>query len=651
MGLLTRLTRGCLRIGGRRWPAEVRDDLTQEWLAELAALEREDRSAWRRLTFAVSLAASPVAYDEHGLPSRRWEWWRGPGPVLRASVGLLLAGGFGVGLAMLLQSLLFDLLSDLEIRYLPLLAAALAAALTSVYAAVVGRWLGGGAAVSTRGAGVWRRAGLAVGVLGVVLVGWQGGREAAITHYGAVGFATMILAWVLVTFAVVVVAAGRDAAGQTRWSWGVAGAGALLASVLAPVVAAPMTALGDGPVRWQIALIACRLLPSTVCAVSFGWAASRPRPAGAAEAGATVAPSAGAVVSAAGERSPLDGEVRTWRLTTTQVAVAVAAAGAAVLWAIGLVVLQPLSEPLAGSEGQNNTYWARELRWDAIVAVVLAVVVCARARRRATAEALLGGLVWLAVDIALDRAELSNGTVPLAVVAAVVALAGCYRGVTSRGTAHRAGLLVAAAVAAVLSSMSLLTESPTDTEPALNPGSAGASCVLALIAVGAAFSVAPRVSRIRYLVGCLGGAVAAATPWLLRHTYPKPGPERLLLGLGLTVLLVVCVAIVAWRRPEKPRQWLWYPAVAAAAALVFPLVFIPAVLALAYLHVGDVFTALAGNPPINVSDSDIIGTMPAVLAGIALGGLLALGETRRSRPVEVKMTKDVRPAETSLTAR
>ncbi|GIH15221.1 hypothetical protein [Rugosimonospora africana] len=658
MGILTRLTRGCLRLGVRRWPAELRDGLAQEWLAELAALEREPGNAWRRLTFAVSLAASPLTYDEHGLPSSRGEWWRAPGPVLRASLGLLLAGGFSLGFWLTAQMLLNSLLLDHraiheESSYLriALIVAALAAALTSAYAAVAGWWLGGRAGASARGAGIWRRAGLAVGILGAVLiVAWQGGSEEAFAGVRRGGFATTILAWALVTFAVVVVACRRVAAGQTRRSWGVAAAGALLASVLAPVAAAPFGAFGGGEGRWQIALIACRLLPLTVCAVSFGWAAARPRLAGATATGPTVVPSVGAVAavdfiaavdsldsldSVAGELSALDGEVRTRRLTTTQVAVTVAAAGAAVLWAIGLVLLQPMSEPAAGSMGGNNTYWARELRWDAIVAVVLAVVVCARARRRATAEALLGGLVWLAADVAFDRAELSHGGISLAAVAAGVAVVGCYRGMTGRGTRHRAGLLVVAAVGTVLSGVSLLTESPTDTEPALNLGSAGASCALGLIAIGAAFSAAPRLSRIRYSICCLGGAVAVAMPWLLRDWYPKPTSARMPLGLGFTALLAICVAVVAWRRPEKPSQWLRYPAVAAGTLLVFPVVFTPAVIALMLINVGGVFTALAGNPPINSADEDVILMMPAVLAGVVLGGLLVIGESGRNRPVEL----------------
>ncbi|SCE88279.1 hypothetical protein GA0074695_1861 [Micromonospora viridifaciens] len=52
-----RLAGFLLRSAVRRWPAELRDELSREWQAELHVLaERGER--WRMLTFAASLAAS-----------------------------------------------------------------------------------------------------------------------------------------------------------------------------------------------------------------------------------------------------------------------------------------------------------------------------------------------------------------------------------------------------------------------------------------------------------------------------------------------------------------------------------------------------------------------------------------------------------------
>jgi hypothetical protein len=76
-------------------------------------------------------------------------------------------------------------------------------------------------------------------------------------------------------------------------------------------------------------------------------------------------------------------------------------AGAA-LWAYGIAVLQPLCEP--GSPfweyAENNSYWARDVRWAAILAVsaVLASVV------RSPAAAAIG-VTWLGADLALDRID------------------------------------------------------------------------------------------------------------------------------------------------------------------------------------------------------------------------------------------------------
>jgi hypothetical protein len=93
-----------------------------------------------------------------------------------------------------------------------------------------------------------------------------------------------------------------------------------------------------------------------------------------------------------------------------------------------------------------------------------------------------------------------------------------------------------------------------------------------------------------------------------------------------TVLLVLFAAAVAWRRPASAWQWLRVPAVAAAALAVFPLVYLPTVIALIMIPVGAVMTALAGNPPINGADEDLIGMMPALAAGTVLGLLLAHAE-------------------------
>jgi hypothetical protein len=64
-GLADRLARAGVAAAARRWPADLSETMRDEWLAELAALDRPGPggSAYRKLTFAVSLLLSP-AVDE-----------------------------------------------------------------------------------------------------------------------------------------------------------------------------------------------------------------------------------------------------------------------------------------------------------------------------------------------------------------------------------------------------------------------------------------------------------------------------------------------------------------------------------------------------------------------------------------------------------
>lgn len=71
-----RVARGLLAAAARRWPADIRDDLTQEWHAELNSLG----PATRKLAFAASLALSPAVEeaDEEPVtwPQRTAAWAR-----------------------------------------------------------------------------------------------------------------------------------------------------------------------------------------------------------------------------------------------------------------------------------------------------------------------------------------------------------------------------------------------------------------------------------------------------------------------------------------------------------------------------------------------------------------------------------------------
>jgi hypothetical protein len=98
MSILSGFTGACVRLAVERWPAEMRDDLAREWLAELAELahDREIGSvarAWRQLTYAASLACSPAVEPENAAP----RVWREELPSFgRAGQQLLLVGGLAV---------------------------------------------------------------------------------------------------------------------------------------------------------------------------------------------------------------------------------------------------------------------------------------------------------------------------------------------------------------------------------------------------------------------------------------------------------------------------------------------------------------------------------------------------------------------------
>ncbi|MEV0902317.1 hypothetical protein [Actinoplanes sp. NPDC049802] len=306
-----------------------------------------------------------------------------------------------------------------------------------------------------------------------------------------------------------------------------------------------------------------------------------------------------------------------WLATAERLVLLPLAALSAMAWAIGVTVLQPLSEPTGPHAiGENNTYWARELRFGALIAVILVLIVVARADRRATRAVCLGGLLWLAADLGLDRIDQASGTVPLAAGAALVAVAGCAVAWALPGTPRPATLLTVGAVAAVASGLVTLTESPTDTETALHVGSAAVAFLLALVAV-AAGAAAGTLRGFRAATTVAAGVVLAAAPPLLRHLSPQPSAGRVLGVFAFTALLVAVVA-------ELARGGGDYPLVGAAviAAVVLPVMWMPLMLASIMLRLGTPFTVLAANPPVNAADEDIVLVLLALPIGLVLGRVL-----------------------------
>jgi hypothetical protein len=311
---------------------------------------------------------------------------------------------------------------------------------------------------------------------------------------------------------------------------------------------------------------------------------------------------------------------------------------ATALWLVNLVAWQPGTERVESAE--NNTYWARDLRWATITAAVVGVVWAVRGARRRSALAAAGGVGWLVVDALLDRLDVGTafgwaaGTVTL--LAAVAA--GRHRSVPDPAraapTPGRGSLLVAACVAASLAPAAAATESPTDTETALTAGSVASAVLLVVAAFGAALAAssgtdvvaAPGARRRRAVAAVLLAVAAIGLVVAVRVV----GPTHAMLPAWLLgVEALTGVWVVGRVRPMAGAA----ARGVALAALAFTLA-LPALETVAFLMLGyttpiaAAFTALAGNPPVNSSDTDAVLSVPAAVAGLVIGVAVAARELR-----------------------
>ncbi|MET8230276.1 hypothetical protein ABZS77_06305 [Micromonospora sp. NPDC005298] len=321
-------------------------------------------------------------------------------------------------------------------------------------------------------------------------------------------------------------------------------------------------------------------------------------------------------------------------------------ATAVVLWAFGVTVLQPLTEPIGPWSERllgNNAYWARDLRFMAIMAVAVGLVLAGRGQVRWSRWAVLLGGCWVAADVAIDRLD------PVGVRATVLlAVGGCAvlgalaatlswlehrapsaveRGAPStveRGApeaAERKTLTGAACVAGVLTLVAAGIESPTDREPELNQGALATAALLVILAVGAALAAAPARTRAR--VGLAAGLAVAALVGVGLVRAVAPG-TRLLSEVALGAVLLTGITLLAWDWPGGRPIWRHH-ALAALAASLGPVAFllVTAISTTMLLPIGAPFTALAGNIPINAADSDLLVSLCGLLSGLAMALLLA----------------------------
>ncbi|MER7442336.1 hypothetical protein [Micromonospora avicenniae] len=318
---------------------------------------------------------------------------------------------------------------------------------------------------------------------------------------------------------------------------------------------------------------------------------------------------------------------------------------AAALWAVNMTVLQPLTEPVGPwpeALPGNNAYWARDLRFATVVAVVLGLLLAGRGDGYWARPAVLLGGVWIAADVAVDRAD-PTGTGPTVLLAAagcaVVAAFACSAALAVRrrrdaaqAGVHRRTLTGAACVAAAVTLVSAGIESPTDREPELHPAAFGTATLLLVLAVSCALTAAPAPSRARGWLALAVGAVSVLGVLFVRATSPGGGllPYSLLGGVLLTG-----VTLLAWDWPGGRPAWSRHGLAALAALIVQPVLLFCAVIIMMMLPIARPLTELAGNLAINAADSDLLLSFAGVLSGLGVSLLLAWPSVLAGRPAPV----------------
>ncbi|WP_250035157.1 hypothetical protein [Paractinoplanes maris] len=283
------------------------------------------------------------------------------------------------------------------------------------------------------------------------------------------------------------------------------------------------------------------------------------------------------------------------------------------LWAYGTAVLQPLCEP--GSpfwEGaENNSYWARDVRWAAILAVS---AVLAAVSRRSWLIAV--AVPWLAADIVLDRIDPGRpALLPATLIAGVVVTA-----VAIPAALRRPGRPVALWIplACLFTAGSIVAlESPSDAEPqlALSRLAAYVVCAIATVVCVLA-SLTPSTLQRRWPV--VAGLAVGVT------LFGLPLPPLVTFGL----MALGAATVVLLRKP-----WAGARRAAGVAALhVVGLIAVGFVLLFALLQAGQPFTALAGNEPVNAADSDLTLVIWSVAVAVIWAALVRLAEAIAATP-------------------
>jgi hypothetical protein len=308
------------------------------------------------------------------------------------------------------------------------------------------------------------------------------------------------------------------------------------------------------------------------------------------------------------------------------------ACSAAIVWAIDLTTWQPLTEPAKpwhDVTAENNTYWARDLRYFAIILTLASIALVLRGGRCRALVAGAGAIIWTGIDVWLDRVDLvgSTAAVVLATVASLVLVGASLA--DRRRPARRSGRTLAATAgcAAALAPLIWALESTNDHDMTAS-GVVAARVALGVTAAVITFACTLAAAR-NPTIGQLAGltAVIAATT-VGFYLAGQAGQSRLLFLCGIAGQFTAIAFVTSSHQPMASHRWR-LPLVATAYGLIgYPvLALLTAALTPHLVPVGGLLTWLAGNPPVNAADSDLITALCGLVTGAGFALLLA-----RSQP-------------------
>lgn len=228
-----RLAALLLRAAVRRWPAEQRDELAQEWAAEMHELARTGRR-WTMVRFATSLATSRAAtplVDRTAVPGRLW---RTAGVLLLAPpacIAVIVVAALVMNLAYGWLSFGVSWATSAQLPIWSLVAAALGVLLARVVTRAARRTVRVGALPTALGVV------LPIAVTAAVVLGLLAGR----VEGGVAEEVPGVLLWLALLVPALWAAGSLARRGRVRAAWLVGVLGALVAADAAVVLAVVST--------------------------------------------------------------------------------------------------------------------------------------------------------------------------------------------------------------------------------------------------------------------------------------------------------------------------------------------------------------------------------------------------------------------------